>query len=299
MEKKIITPIMRPEQQSLFLLHIAVLLFGGTALFSKLITLNALDITVYRTAIAGLTLFTLLLVQKKAIKLAQPRDYVTALILGIVVGLHWVTYFAGMQLAGVTIGIIAFFTYPVMTVFLEPIFAKSKPKIKDIISAAVVLFGIYLLVPEANLGNDVTLGIVSGVVSGALFALRNILQKRYFASYNGPHTMLYQTLIAACLLAAFVDVKPNQLSSEHLHLLFLAGIVFTALPHALFAQSLLNLSATTAGLISCLQPLYGTVLAFMLLAERPTLTTIIGGLLVVSAAFYETWSIARKSRRRG
>lgn len=289
---------MRPEQQSLILLHIAVLLFGGTALFSKLIELSALDITVYRTFIAGCTLLLLLSIQRKAIKLNHRQDYGIVLVLGIVVGLHWLTYFAGMQLAGVTVGIIAFFTYPVMTVFLEPLFAKTKPQLKDIVSAGIVLFGIYLLVPEANLGNDVTLGIVSGVVSGMFFALRNILQKRYFSKYSGPHTMLYQTFIAALMLGAFVDVPPTQLPVDTTYLLLLAGIVFTALPHALFAQSLLNLSATTAGLISCLQPLYGTILAFMLLAERPSISTLIGGLLVISAAFYETWSISRKAKDR-
>ncbi|WMN58406.1 DMT family transporter [Pseudoalteromonas xiamenensis] len=287
---------MRVEQQSLLLLHLAVLLFGGTALFSKLIDLGALDITVYRTAIAGFTLLALRLIQRKTIKLDSHRDYFVAIMLGIVVGLHWVTYFAGMQLAGVTIGIIAFFTYPVMTVFLEPLFAKTKPHLKDILIAVVVLFGIYLLVPEANLGNDVTLGILTGIVSGAFFALRNILQKKYFSAYSGPHTMLYQTFVAALMLCAFVEVPPQALTEPSVYLLLLAGVVFTALPHAMFAQSLRHLSATTAGLISCLQPLYGTALAFMLLSERPTLTTLIGGLLVISAAFYETWSISKKAR---
>ena len=79
-------------------------------------------------------------------------------------------------------------------------------------------------------------------------------------------------------------------------LLLLVGIVFTATPHALFASSLQYLSATTAGLISCLQPLYGSMLAVILLHERPDLLTIIGGLLVISAAIFETWSVSRGRR---
>ncbi len=79
-------------------------------------------------------------------------------------------------------------------------------------------------------------------------------------------------------------------------LLLLVGVVFTAIPHALFATSLRYLSATTAGLISCLQPLYGSVLAFILLHERPSLLTMIGGLLVISAAIFETWSVSRGRR---
>jgi uncharacterized metal-binding protein len=53
------------------------------------------------------------------------------------------------------------------------------------------------------------------------------------------------------------------------------------------------LFATTVGLISCLQPIYGSILAIVLLNERPNLVTIIVGLLVSSAAAFETYSISK------
>ncbi len=292
---------MNTKQQSLLYLHSAVLLFGGTALFSKLIGLPALDITVYRTAVAAIVLFILLSLQKQKIMLASAKDYGVAVLLGVVVGIHWVTYFAGMQMAGVTIGIIAFFTYPVMTVFLEPLLSRflskgktsSQPKLKDIVIAFIVMVGIFLLIPEINLGNQVTLGIATGVLSAFFFALRNILHKNYFSHYSGPHTMLYQTLVACLMLCLFVEVPPMAVVNSDWLLILLVGVIFTAMPHALFASSLRHLSATTAGLISCLQPLYGSVLAFFLLSERVNMLTIIGGLLVISAALFETWSVSR------
>ena len=288
---------MTAQQQSLFYLHSAVLLFGGTALFSKLISLPALDITVYRTAVAAIALFILLSLQRKNIKLVSVRDYGIATLLGAVVGIHWVTYFAGMQMAGVTVGIIAFFTYPVITVFIEPLFNNAKPKLKDIITAVVVVIGIYLLVPEINLGNQVTLGIVTGIISAIFFVMRNILHKNCFSHYSGPHTMLYQTLVACLMLCLFVEVPPSEVSTDNWLLLLLVGVVFTATPHALFASSLRHLSATTAGLISCLQPLYGGVLAYLLLQERVDVLTLIGGILVVSAAVFETWSVSKANRK--
>jgi len=284
------------QQQSLIYLHIAVLLFGGTALFAKLIGLNALDITAYRAAIAGVAICVLLILQKKPIKLHHAKDYMIAILLGVAVGIHWVTYFAGMQLAGITVGMLAFFTYPVITVFLEPLFNKSKPKAKDIISAVVVIIGIYLLIPNVNLGDDITLGVVTGVVSALFFAIRNITHKRYFSEYGGPQTMFYQTLVASLMLCAFIEVPITQINDTDLILLLIAGVVFTAMPHSLFAASLKNLSAATAGLISCLQPLYGTILAIIILHERPSVMTLIGGALIVSAACFETWSISRKKQ---
>ena len=288
---------MQPQQQSLIYLHIAVLLFGGTALFAKLIGLNAIDITVYRTAIAGMAILAMLYFQKKQIKLNKPKDYLIALFLGVAVGMHWVTYFAGMQMAGVTVGMLAFFSYPVMTVFLEPLFNKSRPQAKDIISAAVVVFGIYLLVPSANLGDDVTLGVIMGVVSALFFSIRNITHKRFFSQYGGPQTMFYQTLVASVMLCAFIKVPVYEVSNHDLILIAVAGIIFTATPHSLFAASLKHLSAATAGLISCLQPLYGTLLAIVIIHERPTLLTLIGGALIVSAACFETWSITQKASK--
>ncbi len=285
---------MATHQQSLLQLHAAVLLFGGTALFAKLIGLPALDITVYRTFVAAIAIFLLLSFAKKPLKLNSAKDYKIALLLGGLMGLHWVTYFSGMQLAGITIGMIALFSYPVITVFLEPLFYREKPKLKDVISALVVIFGIYLLVPEASLGNQVTLGIATGIVSAFLFSFRNIIHKKHFSHYSGRQTMMYQTIVACAMLCFFVEVPPMQVSIRDWWLIILVGIVFTALSHSLFAASLRNLSATTVGLISCLQVLYGSVFAFAVLAERPSLTTILGGALVVSAAFFETWSITKK-----
>lgn len=289
---------MNDQKQSLIYLHIAVFLFGGTALFSKLIGLPALDITVYRTATAAIILFILLSLQRKKISLSERKDYAIACLLGVVVGIHWVTYFASMQMAGVTVGIIAFFTYPVITVFIEPLFNKSRPKIKDLMTALVVVVGIFLLIPEVNLGNQVTLGILIGVFSAFFFALRNILHRNYFSHYSGPHTMLYQTLVACLMLCLFVEVPPLAVSKHDWLLILLVGVIFTATPHAFFASSLRHLSATTAGLISCLQPLYGSVLAFLLLQERPDVMTIVGGLMVVSAAIFETWSVSRSNLNR-
>lgn len=288
---------MKAQQQSLLFLHCSVLLFGGTALFSKLIDLPALDITVYRAGVAAIVLFLLLAIQKKQVALLNTKDYGIALILGGIVGIHWVTYFASMQMAGVTIGVIAFFTYPVITVFLEPLLnkkgGKNSPKLKDIFIALIVLVGIFLLIPEISLGNQATLGIITGVISAFLFALRNVLHKNHFSHYSGPHAMLYQAMVAFIILGMFVEVPPTLVSNHDWLLILLVGIVFTATPHALLASSLRHLSATTAGLISCLQPLYASVLAFILLNERVSFITIIGGVLVISAALFETWSVSK------
>ncbi|ABM01238.1 DMT family transporter [Shewanella amazonensis] len=289
---------MSKASSGLLELHSAVLLFGGTALFSKLIPLGALDITVYRCAIAALVLALIVKATRHSLRLGNKRDYGIALALGVIVSLHWVTYFASMQMSSVAIGMIAFFTYPVMTVLVEPLINGTRPHLRDLVCGVAVLTGVALLIPEASLGNDITLGILVGVLSAALFTARNLLHKRYFAQYTGPQAMFYQTLVAVLFLGSFVESTPPEVTSDVWQLLILLGVIFTATPHALFTSALRHLSAKTVGLVSCLQPFYGTVLALLLLGETVNLSTLLGGLLVVSTAVYETAQSHRQQRQK-
>ncbi|MPY25215.1 DMT family transporter [Shewanella sp. YLB-07] len=284
------------KQSGLLELHLAVLLFGGTALFSKLIPLSALNITLLRCVVAAFVLACIVKVSKKNLSLNSTRDYFIALGLGIVVSLHWVTYFASMQLSSVAIGMIAFFTYPVMTVLIEPIFTGNRIQRGDIVSGLAVLLGVILLIPEANLGNDITMGIALGILSAAFFTARNLLHKRYFSAYSGPHAMFYQTGVAVFFLAPWQTIEFSQVEQNTWWLILLLGVIFTAAPHALFTAALRHLSAKTVSLVSCLQPFYGAVLALLFLGEQLDIKTTIGGLLVVATAIFETQKHQKTSR---
>lgn len=279
-------------------LHLAVLLFGGTALFSKLIPLSALDITFLRCIVAAAVLGLLVKFSRKRLTLASKQDYLVAIGLGVIVSLHWVTYFAAMQLSSVAIGMIAFFTYPVMTVIAEPLLTGNKIKLHDMLSGVLVLIGVILLIPEANLGNDTTLGIAIGIVSAILFTTRNLLQKRYFSQYSGPHAMFYQTLVAVVFLMPWHQAELNSISLEVWGLIILLGVVFTAAPHALFTSALRQLSAKTVGLVSCLQPFYGAMLALIILDEELNLNTLIGGTIIVATALFETHQSHQSQRQK-
>ena len=280
--------------KGLLAVHSAVLIFGLTALFSKLITLSALEITLLRSVFAVFIIFAIFLWQKKSIKLSHPKDYGIVILLGVLLALHWVTYFHSMQISSIAVGVIALYTFPIITVFLEPLFHGERPHIKDVISAFTVLFGIYLLVPEFSLSNETTQGILWGVLSALFFALRNIVQGHYFKGYTARHSLFYQTLVTLIVLLPFsFEVIPAVTNIQWGQLLIL-GVFFTALPHTLFAFSLLNLKAKTVSLVACVQVVYATIFAALLLSEWPQLSTVVGGLIVVSAAMYESYTTGRK-----
>ncbi|MBR9727677.1 DMT family transporter [Shewanella intestini] len=286
----------RGHQNGLLELHLAVLLFGGTALFSKLIPLNAADITLFRCVVAAMALAILVKVSTQTLSLTKPKDYKVALVLGTLVCAHWVTYFAAMQLSTVAIGMIAFYTYPVMTVLIEPLLNKQRIQAIDVMSAIAVLIGVILLIPEANLNNDITLGIIVGICSAALFTARNLIHKKHFSQYGGAKAMFYQTVVAVFILLPWQQTDLSALSQNTWLMLVILGVFFTAAPHALFASALRKLSAKTVSLVSCLQPCYGAILALLLLNEGLSSSTMIGGLIIVATAMFETMQHQQKKK---
>lgn len=287
---------MQNHREGLLSVHAAVLIFGLTALFSKLIALTAVEITLLRSVFAIAAIGIYIKYLKESLRLRSRNDYLIALLLGFFLGTHWVTYFHAMQVSSIAIGIIALYTYPVITVFLEPLFHGQRPHIKDIINALVVLFGIYLLVPEFSIDNQSAQGVFWGVLSAFLFAMRNIVHGRYFSGYPARHALFYQTISVVILLLPFAgDVIPHVSQFQWIQLIIL-GIFFTALPHTLFANSLLHLKAKTASLVGCMQVVYGALFAAIFLTELPDWSTIAGGLIVISAAAYETVTSGKQKK---
>ncbi len=288
---------MTRHSEGLFSVHSAVLIFGLTALFSKFISLNAIEITLLRSVFAALAIALYILWLKESLLLHKKRDYLIAFLLGFFLCTHWITYFHAMQVSSIAIGIIALYTYPVITVFIEPFFHGERPHIKDILSALVVLVGIYLLVPEFSIDNQTTQGVFWGVLSAFLFAMRNIIHGRFFKSYPARHALLYQTVFVVLFLLPFSGQVVFEVSQVQWWWFIVLGVFFTALPHTLFANSLLYLKAKTVGLIGCMQVVYGTLFAALFLLELPDWKTVVGGLIVISAAVFETIGSVKQGKQ--
>lgn len=282
------------RQLSLVQLHLGILLLGGTALFSRVIPLPALDITIWRSLFAALALTGLLVLTRSRMRLDSGRDYLLVLGLGLLFAVHWVAYFHAMQVSSVAVGIVALFTFPVITVFLEPFFHGAPPRAADLLGAVAVVVGVYLMVPEFSLDNTITLGVLWGVLSAFVYALRNVIQRHHFYRYPGKVAMFYQVLVVLGVTAPFLSPASFPAALDVWALLVLLGVVFTALPHTLFANALRYHSAVSVSLINCLQVVYATVLAAVILSELPGSSTIIGGVLIVGAAAFESVRSAKR-----
>jgi drug/metabolite transporter (DMT)-like permease len=271
-------------------LHASVLIFGGTALFANFIALDAIWITWARSVIAGILLLLVTQSLGQWKKVEGAKTWCLWWLTAILLGAHWVTYFHSMQVSSVAVGMISLYTYPLITVFLEPWFTKDKLDIHDLFAAIAVVIGIVFIVPEFSWSNDISVGVFWGSISALFFSVRNLLQRYYLSGYSVKQAVSIQTLMIFSLLSVYILPKLDSttIDWQQLSLLVLLGVFFTALPHTLFANSLKYLKAKSVSLIGCLQPVYGAFLAYLVFDQSVDWQVLLGGVIIISTAAYES-----------
>jgi len=116
----------KARRRGLFEIHLAVLFFGLAGLFGKLVLLPSTIIVLGRVLFATIFLSLVLLYLKQGIRLRQKQDYFFMALMGVILAVHWVTFFQAIQVSTVAIGLLTFSTFPVFVTFLEPFFFQRK-----------------------------------------------------------------------------------------------------------------------------------------------------------------------------
>ena len=202
---------------------------------------------------------------------------------GLVLALHWVTFFHAIQISTVAVGLVGFSTFPVFVTFLEPVLYGQKFRSIDIISAVLVAVGLVIVVPGFDLTNSGTVGLLWAVFSGALFAILTLINRHLVETDSFSVVAFYQHSTAAVGLLPFVFVFGEAIDSSTIWLLLVLGVVCTALAQTLFIKSLTVVKAQLASVVAGLEPIYGIVFAALLLGEVPEIQTITGAGIVFGA----------------
>ena len=150
--------------------HLSTFLVGFTGVLGKIIYQNPILIVFFRTLFAAIGLFPLFLKHKKRISLSF-KNHLLFFCLGVIFVLHWFTFFTGVQKSNVSIGTLAFSTFPFFLTFLEPLFYKLSFSLSKSLLCIFIVIGVYFLVPQFSAVNNYFVGICWGVLSGFFMAL--------------------------------------------------------------------------------------------------------------------------------
>ncbi len=207
---------------------------------------------------------------------------------GILMGIHWVTYFMALKLSNVAIAALAVFTFPIMTAFLEPLIRKVSFQKIHLLFGLMIVLGVYFLVPEFNLKDQKTLGLMMGLISAFTYSIRNIMVKTKISDMKGSSVMFFQMIVITVLLFPTMFYSPiDNISSQWPFLLFL-GIITTSLGHTLFANSFKSFSTSNVSILNSVQPIFGILLALIFLNEIPQIQSIMGGSLILLTVILES-----------
>lgn len=102
---------MTDSKNGLSILYVAVFLLALNGLFSKVIPLDAVSVTQLRSVMAAVSLFIFTLLRNRAYKLDNLKQMIGVYLIGVILGLHWVSFYHSMQVSTVAIGMLSLFTY--------------------------------------------------------------------------------------------------------------------------------------------------------------------------------------------
>jgi len=251
--------------------HVAVFLYGLTAILGDLISIPAASLVWWRVVITGVSL--LFLIKFGADLLKIPRSLIIKLLgVGVIVGIHWVAFYGSIKYANASIALIALSTTTLFTSFIEPLVFKRRPDPIQILFGLLIIPGIYLIV--RNISVTQMTGLYIGILSAFMAALFSVFNKDLVDKVDPfPLTFLEMAGVFVFLSILYPIFSEDYFSPfmpvgmDWIYLLILC-LLCTTFAYYLGLLALKKMSAFETNLIINLEPVYGIILAIIILKEH-------------------------------
>ena len=282
---------MNPIKRAYAELHVAVLLFGLTAILGDLISLTGLVLVWWRVFLTSISL--LFLVNLPKLLRSIPRKLLLQYMgIGVIVALHWVAFYGSIKLANASICLVCMATTSFFTSILEPTILGGRIKPYELALGLFIVPGMALIVSSTEL--SMKMGIWVGLLSALLASIFAILNKKLVNEAEPMGITLIELgsgwLFLSCVLPVFfmmedqIEFWPQKMDWAYLTFLVLAC---TTLAYTLALRSLKHLSAFASNLTVNLEPVYGIFLAWIFLNDSQELNAqfYLGVLIILMAVF--------------
>jgi drug/metabolite transporter (DMT)-like permease len=273
------------------LLHIIVFIWGFTGILGKLIHIEAYFIVWHRTWIAVVGVVVFLLVTKRKISLPTRSASLKAAGVGLIVAMHWMTFYKSIELSTASLGILCLSTTTLHVTWLEPLLFKKKFSISEFLLGLLVIYGIYYASDDFSL-NDYD-ALIYGLFSAFFAALFSILNSKLVQETSSYQLTVYELGAGFLFVNVWLLISGDLSSSifvmsgyDFLLLLFL-GLVCTSLAFILSLEVVKRLGAFTTALTINLEPVYTILLAVVILNEDAVLNNsfYVGSIIIIAVIF--------------
>jgi len=274
---------MKSANKGLFWANLSTILMSSSGVLGRLITIPSPVTTLLRCVFGAAFLTFLSLALGRPLNVDFKRHFKTILVCGFFLAVHWSTYFYALQISNVSITIMTVFTYPIITTLLEPLFFGGRMERCNLFNSVVVLIGVIILVPDFNLDNPYTMGIVVGLFSALCYAIRNITSKKLVEHMSSEIALISQLVISSFILLPAIFYFDLNISQYQWIYIGILSVLVTVLGHLALLFAFKNLSTSTASILTSIQPLYAILLAVVIVDEVLEMNVIIGGGLILMA----------------
>ncbi len=282
------------------LMHFIIFLWGFTAVLGKLISLEALPLTWWRV---GLSVFALSLYKhiKKIKQKFGIREWKAFIMLGFLLALHWLSFFASIKAGSVSLTLITMSVSAFFTSLLEPVFYKRPFRWYEMIFGLLVIAGLgYIFRVEKVHWLPVILALGASF-AGVLFTLIN---GRFIHKTGAVNLSFYQLLFAFIFLTLFMISGGHfthafNLSATDLILLLILSLICTSFAYTASLEILKKITPYTLILSVNLEPVYGIILALIFFGESEKMSSrfYIGAAAILTVITLESLIKIRSMRK--
>lgn len=265
-----------------YLVVIAVLLWSTGGLFIKSTTIDAYQVTFFRSLFAALTV--LILTRKQGLKI-DAFGIFTSVIYALLLFLFvWAT-----KKTTAANAIFLQYTAPIYILLLAPFIIGEKFHFRDLVTVVVVLAGMSLffvgqLRLEDYQGN--TAALFSGIFLGLYIML---LRHPKAEGFNPAIAVIYGNFLLALVNAPTgISAIPSMTFMDWFAVTFL-GVFQIGISYILFIKGVRGgTRPLDASLIGFIEPLLNPLWVFIFVGERPSRWALLGGAIIIAAIAIHT-----------
>ena len=293
--------MLNAKLQNYLHLHLLVFIAGFTAILGELISINSIPLVWFRMTIAGILMLVYIKFRKINLKV-DLKSIVKFSIAGILIALHWITFFEAIKQSNISITLAMYSTGAFFASLIEPLFYKRRIIWYELFFGLIVIVGVWLITQtEFNYINGIVLGIISALLSTLFAVINGKLVKHNSATLISFYEFISGIVFISLFIIFFrggFDLAFFSLSTQDWLYLFILTSVCTTYAFIAIVHVMKHISSYTVVLTNNLEPIYGIILAIILFpqSEKMSAEFYIGALLIISTVILN--GILKNSRKK-
>lgn len=268
-----------------------------------MISIDANEITFFRTGIAFISMVLLGLFFKSE-KSLTGRQIIWLLITGVIVGLHWITFFYSIKISTISVAVVCMSASTLFTSILEPIIFKRRYYLSEFFLSIAVTVGVLVIFGfEKSYKAGIIIGLISAFLSAAFNTLNGLFVKEMSSLKITQYEMLGGFLTAALFLVFTDNLDAstfNLIPSDWWYLLLLA-LVCTTFAFIVAVWVMKFVTPFTVSISVNMEPVYTILLALLLdwymgtNKEQMTDGFYLGGGIIIVTILIHAWLKTKKN----